>query len=294
MTAIAGLAASVTVAQARRAVAQALRAAAIDTPELDARLLVGHALGLGHSGLIAQSDRVLTEDESAALEQLTTRRLAHEPVARIVGRREFWGLDLEVNAATLVPRPETETLVELALTIVDRGGRRDRPLLVVDLGTGTGALLLALLSELPGATGIGTDCSGAALAVARSNARRCGHADRALFAVCDYGSALQAPFDLVVSNPPYIPTAQIAALDADVRDYDPPGALDGGADGLDAYRAIAADARRLLGSTGTLVVELGAGQEPDVAALFERAGLKIAGPARADLADIPRALEIRR
>ncbi len=293
MTDIAGLAAGATIAQARRAIAQALRATGFDSPELDARLLVGYLLGLDHGGLIAHSDRALSESESATLARLAARRLAHEPVARIVGRKEFWGVDLDVTAATLVPRPETETLVELALAIIDRGGRRDRALMLADLGTGTGALLLALLTELPQAIGVGTDRAEATLVVARDNARQLRLSDRALFVDCDYASALRGPFDLVVSNPPYVPTAEIATLDADVRDYDPFGALDGGADGLDAYRAIAADARRLLKGAGALVVELGAGQERDVAALFISTGLDVAGPARPDLAGIPRALEIR-
>jgi release factor glutamine methyltransferase len=283
----------VTVAAARRAIAQALRNKALDTPELDARLLVGHVLGLDHAGLVAVSGRALSDNETAMLTRLAARRSAHEPIARITGRKEFWGLDLEVTAATLVPRPETETLVEAALATVDRGGRRDRPLTLADLGTGTGALMLALLTELPRAIGIGTDRACATLDVARDNARQLGLAGRALFVTCDYGSALRGPFDLVVSNPPYVPTAEIATLDADVRDYDPLGALDGGTDGLDAYRSIAADTRRLLAGACSLVLELGAGQEHAVAALFARAGLGVAGPARRDLADIPRALEIR-
>ncbi len=293
MSAVAGLAAGTTIAQARRAIARALRENDFDSPELDARLLVSYLLGLDHSGLVAQSDRVLSEHQATTLMSLVARRLKHEPVARIVGRKEFWGLDLDVNAATLVPRPETETLVEAALAVVDRGGARNRDLIIADLGTGTGALLIALLKDLPQAIGVGTDRSSAALAVAHGNARQLGLAERALFVACDYASALRGPFDVVVSNPPYVQTAEIAALAADVRDYDPFGALDGGADGLDAYRAIAADAPRWLKGHGALVVELGAGQEQDVAALFASAGLAVAGPARKDLAGIPRALEIR-
>ena len=161
-------------------------------------------------------------------------------VARIVGMKEFWSLPFTVNAATLVPRPETETVVEAALAAVDAGGARNRPLRMLDIGTGSGALLLALLAELPNASGIGTDISIAAVQIARSNSTRNGLADRAGFVACDVAEALCGPFDLVVSNPPYVARDSITQLAPGVRDYEPHIALDGGADGLDAYRAIAA------------------------------------------------------
>ncbi len=273
-----------TVAQARRAAADRLREGGLDTPDLDARLLVGHALGLDHAALVAQSARRLTPAEAAALEASVARRLAHEPVARILGTWEFWSLPLRVTPDVLVPRPETETVVEAILGVVERS----RPLLIADLGVGSGAILLALLSELPTAFGIGTDRDPAALGVARDNAQRLGLADRAGFVACDFGAALAGACDVVVSNPPYIPTPDIAALAPDVRDYDPRAALDGGLDGLSAYRAIAADAARLLAPGGWLAVEIGVVQDAAVSELLTTRGLAIAGTPRRDLAGCPR------
>jgi release factor glutamine methyltransferase len=277
-----------TVAEVRRALADTFRQSGLDSPELDARLLVGHALGLDHTALATAANRTLDAQEANAVAVLARRRLAHEPVARIIGAKEFWGLPLRITPATLVPRPETETVVEAALTAVDAGGGRARALGIADLGTGSGAILLALLTELPRAFGIGTDLSHAALAVARDNAVRLGLSARAAMVVCDFGSALDGGFDLVVANPPYIATGDIAALSPEVR-HDPPRALDGGSDGLAAYRAIAADAQRLLKPTGQLVLELGAGQAAAVATLLQGAGLAPA-PAHHDLNGMPRAL----
>ena len=286
MSTLPGLVPGMTIAAARHAMAQAFRDAGLDSPDLDARVLVGHALGLDHTALAANSERALTESEAAVIANLTGRRLAREPVARITGRKEFWGLDLRVTPATLVPRPDTETVVEAALAAITD---KSRALRIADFGTGTGALLLALLSELPGATGVGTDISADALTVARDNAARLGLTDRAEFVLCSYGEALQAPFDLVVSNPPYIARGDIAGLAPEVRDYDPQLALDGGPAGLDGYRAVIADARRILARTGILVVELGAGQAPDVGALFREGGFTTE-PAKADLSGHLRAL----
>jgi release factor glutamine methyltransferase len=282
------LAEGLTVAMARRALADAFQQAGIDSPALDARLLVGHALALDHARLAAEGPRKLDAHETRRLASLAARRLAREPVARILGEKEFWGLTFRVGAATLVPRPETETVVEAALAAIDRSGGRGRALRIADLGTGSGVLLLTLLSELPSATGIGSDLSEDAVAIARDNARRLGLLPRAQFVVCDFGLALAGGFDLVVSNPPYIASAEIAALSPEVR-HDPRPALDGGADGLDAYRAIAADAARLLLPRGCLVVELGIHQGPAVTEIFKAAGLATS-PARTDLSGIPRAL----
>jgi release factor glutamine methyltransferase len=285
------LAPDMTVAQARRALTGAFRQAELDSPELDARLLVGHALGLDHTALTIDSGRSLGGDAARVLAALVTRRLEREPVARILGVKEFWGLPLRLNDATLVPRPETETIVEAALATVDSAGPRTRALRIADLGTGSGALLIALLTELPNATGIGTDMSRDALAAAQDNASRLGVAARTEFAICDFGAALPGRFDLVVSNPPYIASADIDTLSPEVR-RDPRSALDGGADGLDCYRTIAEQAARLLKPDGDLVVELGIGQEPAVAKLFRAVGL-IPSPARPDLLGIPRALRAR-
>jgi len=283
------LAPAPTIAQARRAAAERLREHGIDTPELDARLLVGQALGLDHAALVAQAARPLGAAEAAALDALVARRLAHEPVARILGAREFWSLPLRITPAVLVPRPETETVVEAVLAVAER----DRPLRIADLGVGSGAILLALLRELPMAFGIGSDRDPAALAVARDNAQRLGLAARAGFVLCDFGTALGA-CDVVVSNPPYIPTQHIAALAPEVRDHDPRAALDGGPDGLAAYRAIAADAARFLAPGGWLAVEIGIGQENTVPALLDARGLAVAGAARRDLAGHPRVVMARK
>ena len=291
MTATAAAAlAGQTVETARRAMATRFRQQGIDSAELDARLLTGGAFGLDLTGLIAATTRIVTPDEAAHLENFLQRRLAGEPVARILGVKEFWGLTLNLSAATLVPRPDTETVVELALEVCRRQERRR----IADIGTGSGAILLALLSELPDATGVGTDISLEALRMARDNAARLGLTQRAAFVACNYTAALSGPFDLIVSNPPYIRSADIAGLDREVREYDPPRALDGGPDGLAAYRAIAPDAARLLAPGGTLIVEAGYGQSGPIAELMSASGLTPDVPPKADLAGIPRAVAGRR
>lgn len=281
-------AAAPTVAEARRMLATQFRAADLDTPELDARILTGHALGLDHSGLAVAADCRLDRGEWEAVAELASRRLAREPVARIVGFKEFWSLDLAVDATTLVPRPETETVVEAVLAAVDAQGARTRPLRILDIGTGSGALLLALLNELPNAFGVGADVSSRALACASANAQRLNSANAA-FIACDLAAPFADGFDVIVSNPPYVPSAEIAGLAPEVRDYDPRIALDGGADGLTFYRRIAGIAPSLLADGGTLAVELGAGQAEAVATLFSAMRLTTK-PARRDLQGIARAL----
>lgn len=278
------------VGAARRAVAAVLREAGHDTPELDARLLIGHALGLDHAGLAGAAERPLAADEASRINALAQRRLSHEPVSRILGSREFWSLPLAVTPDVLDPRSDTETVVTAALAAIDARHGRGAMRRIADLGTGSGALLLALLSELPQAHGIGTDRSRAALAVARENARHLNLADRVSFVACDYGTALAGGLDLVVSNPPYIRSADIAALSPEVRDHDPHLALDGGPDGLDAYRAIAADAPRLLAPGATLVVEVGVGQAAAVVALFDAVGLETSRPPHPDFSGVLRAV----
>jgi release factor glutamine methyltransferase len=285
------LTAGLTIAQARRSLADAFRQGDLDTPELDARLLTGYVLGLDYTALLSQSERKLDNNQTTKLHKLALRRLDREPVARILGVKEFWGLSLRLNASTLVPRPETETVVEEALAAVDRGGPRSRALRIADLGTGSGALLLALLTELPNAFGIGTDLDRDALVMARGNAARHGLAGRTRFAACDFGAALRGGFALVVSNPPYVTSVEMAALPPEVR-HDPPLSLDGGADGLASYRTIARQTRALLAPGGALVVELGYGQEPAVAELFKQCGLQ-PSRARTDLAGVPRAFRAR-
>jgi release factor glutamine methyltransferase len=279
-----------TIETARRALTARFKASAIDSAELDARLLAGAVLGLDLTGMIAAANRRLTADESVRLDQFAERRLAGEPVARILGHKEFWGLSLLLSQATLVPRPDTEAVVELALEMLRADGTANRPLRVADLGTGSGAILLALLSELPEAHGFGTDISAAALQTAAANAARAGLAGRATFIACDYATGLSGLFDLIVSNPPYIQSADIGGLAAEVRDYDPLAALDGGADGLDAYRALIPQAACVLAPGAVLVVEAGQGQSGDIEALMTAAGLTHERAPKADLAGIPRAV----
>ena len=283
-----------TVETVRRALAARFRSGAIESSEIDARLLVGAVLGLDLTGLITAAHRQLTAGESTRLQDFARRRLQGEPVARILGHKEFWGLPLKLSPATLVPRPDTETVVELALELLRADGAPDRPLRIADLGTGSGAILLALLSELPNAQGFGTDISTMALQTASANAANVGLTDRATFIACDYGSGLSGRFDLIVSNPPYIRTADLADLAAEVREYDPLAALDGGADGLDAYRALIPQAAGLLAPHAALVVEAGEGQSGQIQALMTAAGLMPAGPPRADLAGIHRAVAGRK
>jgi release factor glutamine methyltransferase len=278
-----------TIAGARRILADMFRKHSIDSPEIDARVLIGYGLGLDHAALASNADRLLTADEARTIFALAARRLAREPAARIIGSKEFWSLPFDLTSATLVPRPETETVVETALAKLDAGGSRMRALRIADLGTGSGALLLALLSELPNTVGIGTDINPAAVEAARKNAARLGLAARTQFAACNFAAALRGPFDLVVANPPYIASGDVNALSPEVREHDPLVALDGGADGLAAYRALAADARRILAPDGILVVELGAGQAVSVAAILLDGGIAADPPAR-DLSGQPRAL----
>ncbi|MGB7256511.1 MAG: peptide chain release factor N(5)-glutamine methyltransferase [Pseudolabrys sp.] len=289
MRVIPGLQAGVTAAQACRMLADIFRTRGFDTPDLDARILVAHALMIDRAKLAANGDRELEPRETNAIQARAARRLAHEPVARIVGHKEFWSLDLHVGPAVLVPRPDTETVVEAALAVIDAAGARKAPLKLLDIGTGSGAILLALLSELPNASGTGSDVSTQALDIARDNATRLGFAKRCAFVAADGGGALSGPFDVIVSNPPYVSRSEIASLAPEVREHDPLIALDGGADGLDGYRMIASDARRLLGAAGHLVVELGAGQETAVSALLTQAGLRVSAT-RKDVAGTVRAL----
>lgn len=284
-----GLKSGVSVSEALHHVVQSFRTGGVEEAEADARVLIGHALHLDRARLIAQSDRILEAREATVISALATRRLRREPVSRIVGQKEFWSLPVSVTPDVLVPRPETETVVEAALDFVIRSGLRLEKLRVLDIGTGSGVLLLALLNELKNAIGTGTDVSSAALDVASANAARCRLDSRCNFVVCNIATGVEGPFDLIVSNPPYIAHDEIETLAPEVRDYDPQVALDGGQDGLDVYRSIAADAKRILAPGGRLFVELGAGQDEQVGALFTKAGLSPGIP-RKDLAGIPRVL----
>ena len=283
-----GAAADFTIAGIRRLLTQQFHTAGLDSASADARILIGHALCLDHAALAAAGDRLVSAEVRKAVAALARRRLEREPVARIIGSKEFWSLPLCINASTLVPRPETETVVEVALAAIDASGPRAQALHIADLGTGSGAILLALLSELPNASGIGTDTSFDALIVARANAERLG-INRAAFVAGDMASPLGTRFDLIVSNPPYIASKEIAALTPEVRAFDPRSALDGGLDGLDYYRSLATSAPSLLRPGGALVVEIGAGQSEAVAELFSAAGLAPAPP-QPDLNGIERVM----
>jgi release factor glutamine methyltransferase len=266
--------------------ARRLSAAGISGARAEARLLAGAALGLAKETLLAFPERTLAPAERARLHDLVRRRASREPVARILGVREFWSLPFRVTADTLIPRPESETVVEAALeTIADR----NEALEVLDLGTGTGCLLLALLSELPNATGLGIDGSERALDVARANARALGLAPRARFRRGDWGKGLEGGFDLILANPPYIPDARIGKLEPEVAKFEPRLALAGGRDGLECFRAIAAELTRLLVPGGRLVLELGEGQADSVTAILARRRLKVTGLSY-DLAGHPRCI----
>lgn len=276
-----------TIAQLRRQMTARLAAGGVETPELDARLLLAHALGFAPVDFLSRGETSVPSTLHSAADTLLARRLAGEPVARILGHKEFWSLTFQLSAETLVPRPDTETVVEAVLSLIPD---RAAPLRILDLGTGTGAILAAILTERPAATGIAVDYSESAARTARLNFEANGLSGRVAALVADWGTAVAGGFDLVVSNPPYIAEGEMAGLAVDVRLHDPRRALVAGADGLTAYRAIAADLPRLLKPGGVAVLELGAGQEPAVADLVQQAGLNVLGPARADLAGIPRAL----
>jgi release factor glutamine methyltransferase len=279
-----------TLDQLRREAARKFRDAGIERAEADARALLVHASGLDAARLLAAGGGEASETVLEKYARAVARRLSGEPVARVVGIKEFWSLPFALSAETLIPRPETETIVEAAL---DRIGDRQRAITVLDLGTGSGAILAALLSELPKAYGVAVDRSEAALAVARANLERLSLHERVTYICCDWASALRGTFDLIVCNPPYVASAELALLSPEVRDHDPRLALDGGMDGLNAYRVIVNQIEDRLAANGIAVLELGSGQEGNVAALVRASRrLAVEGPARRDLAGIPRALVI--
>ncbi|MGH7121032.1 MAG: peptide chain release factor N(5)-glutamine methyltransferase [Acetobacteraceae bacterium] len=260
-----------------------LRAAGIAESEREARLLFAHAHNA--RGGSAPARGVAPDTLFAGLVE---RRARREPFALIVGHREFWSLSLAVSPATLIPRPESETLIEAALKAFPERAKVRR---ILDLGTGTGALLLALLSEFPGACGVGIDCVPEASLLADANARTLDLNGRARFLAGDWATAIAGCFDLVVANPPYVERGAISTLMPEVSLYEPLTALDGGVDGHDAYRSIFADLPRLLAPQGKAIVELGAGATTAVIALARGEGLAVAGVS-ADLAGIPRALTL--
>lgn len=265
---------------------QHLRAAAIENPRLEARLLLGAAMQVELSALLREPRAPVPLPAATRFGAMLRRRLAHEPMAYILGHQGFWTLDLEVAPDTLIPRADSEAIVEAALL-------GPAPARVLDLGTGTGCLLLAVLSEHPAAFGVGVDLAPGAAALAARNAVANGLAGRATFLAGSWADSLAGSFDLVLSNPPYIESAAIAGLMPEVAAHEPTRALDGGADGLAAYRLIVADLPRLLTRGGHAVLELGQGQGPAVAALAQAAGLAVLGT-HADLGGVDRALRLQR
>jgi release factor glutamine methyltransferase len=269
--------------------AAALSEAGFDEPRRRARRLVAGLLKLSPTQLLGHPERGLERCEAERLRESLARMVGGEPLSRLLGRREFWGLNFALSADTLDPRPESETLIE---TVLARITDRSAPLDFLDLGTGTGCLLLALLSEYPAAIGIGVDIAAGAVLTARRNAAALGLADRARFFVGDWGSALSDRFAAIVANPPYIASKALADLPPEVDRYDPRRALDGGEDGLAAYRTIAADLPALLAPGGVVAVEVGAGQAFAAAAIFQARGLIIDGIER-DLAGVERCVAAR-
>ncbi|MFT8420729.1 MAG: peptide chain release factor N(5)-glutamine methyltransferase [Gluconacetobacter sp.] len=264
-----------------------LRDAGVDDPRREARLLMAHVLGTDLAGLLARTR--MTASERAGFLAAVRRRAAREPMAHITGRAGFWSLELETSPATLIPRPDSETLIE---ALLDHCPDREQVRSVLDLGTGTGCLLLAALSEYGAAWGVGVDIAPDAARLAARNARRAGLEGRCAMLAGDWAASIRGEFDVVFSNPPYIPQAGLADLMPDVRDYEPARALDGGADGLDAYRLLSGALPMLLAHDGVAVFEIGIGQENSMPALARQSGLEIVD-VRADLGGIPRAVVMR-
>ena len=267
----------------------AMRDAGLPDADREARALLLAALDLAPIDLVRDPQAPLGAGERTRLADWLQRRLAGEPLGRIAGRRDFWGMPFALSQATLEPRPDSETLIEAALERLDAGGRRHAPLRVLDIGTGTGCLLAALLRECPAAFGIAIDLSRQAATTARDNLARLGLGARAAVIVARWSDGVAGSLDVVISNPPYIPSGDIAGLDIAVRGHDPALALDGGTDGLDAYRAIVARLPALLAPEGFAVLELGIGQAAEVAALAVAAGLAVE-QTRRDLGGIERAI----
>ncbi len=271
-------------------IAQALASAGLEEPRREARLLTLAILAIPTAELVLHPETTLGTDADR-LAAAATRRIAREPHARITGTREFFGLDIVLNAATLIPRPETEILVEATLAHAKKRGLDKQPARIIDLGTGSGAILCALLSELPHGSGVGVDLSSEALAAARINLETHVGKDRATLVLSNWFGKVEGRFEIIVSNPPYIPGAEIAGLEPEVAHHDPRLALDGGTDGLDAYRVLASTISSSLAIGGFAALELGAGQAQSVSAMVVDAGMHIL-ELRQDLAGIDRVLVI--
>jgi release factor glutamine methyltransferase len=275
-----------TLVQAWTLARRALEAAGIDSPVIEARMLLLAATGLDRTTLITDPHRALPQGSAEVFQGFLDRRMTREPVAHIIGQRAFWTLDLKSDRRALVPRPETEVIVDMVL----RSALADQPLRILDLGTGTGAILLALLAERPLWSGVGVDVSPDALALARENAALHGLEGRATLVLGNWADGIAERFDVVVSNPPYIPSEDIARLMADVRDHDPHLALDGGPDGLAPYRILVGALPRILTSGGMFAFEFGLGQGEDVRAIARASGQLVNLELVRDLTDRDRVL----
>ncbi len=273
-----------------QAMAARLAAAGIAESRLEARLLVAEATGWTLETIVARRDAPLEAGVVARVERLAARRLAREPMSHILGWREFWSLRFRVTPDVLTPRPDSETLVDAVMAAVPYRGRKLR---ILDLGVGSGCLLLALLHELPQATGLGVDRSARALVIARQNARALGLEGRAAFRSGDWGEGIAEVFDVVVSNPPYVPSDDIETLDPEVSEHEPWLALDGGADGLDCYRRLVGQLGYLVQPGGIVALEVGRGQAAAVARLVRDAGFGAVSTHK-DLGGIPRVVLARR
>lgn len=272
-----------TLVSAWQAARRALEAAQIEEPTIDARLLVEAGAGVARLDILTDPRRVLSAAQIAAIDALVARRVAREPVSQILGVKGFRDLLLEVTRDVLTPRPETELLVHLALAAIPE----DAPARVLDLGVGSGAILAAILSERPQTLGLGVDASEAALSVAQRNIDKLGLSDRATLQRGDWGRGLSGAYDVIVSNPPYVASRDVPGLAPEIALYEPHLALDGGEDGLDAYRALMQDVARLLAPQGVAILEIGSDQAAEVRQIVEEAGLRPVALYK-DLAGLPR------
>lgn len=262
----------------------------IESASLDARILLEYVLGVNREQLLFSLELPITTEQYDRFAALVEKRVKRQPVSKIIGKREFWGINFAVNENTLDPRPDSETLIEYVLERIEN---RDAALRILDLGTGTGCLLLSLLSELPAAKGIGVDASEEALTVAKENAAALGLTERTDFVPGDWCSKLEGKFDIIISNPPYIPTAEISALEPEVAEFDPILALDGGADGLNCYRKIMKQLPDMLAKDGFAAFEIGMGQQNGLGAIANENGFEITG-SKNDLSGIARCLIVQK
>lgn len=276
----------ITIAEALAEAVDRMFEAGVSSAHLDARLLMSQVLEVSREYLTLNSDAFLSEDEWESFDVLVERRVHREPMSHILGTREFWSLNFTVTADTLDPRADSETLIE---SVLDYVPRRDARLMIADFGTGTGCLLLSLLTEYPNSHGLGVDFSESALKVAERNAQSLGLSSRTHFHHTSWGEGVIGRYDVIVSNPPYIPDAEIVALEPEVAEFEPKLALSGGLDGLGAYRELLPHLKRLLAPQGIAALECGKGQAPSIKKLAEAEGLKILEIVQ-DLAGVERCL----